>query len=455
MDYQALVNCCSVASAILSVEMTPEGRCGDIRIVCANQPYRKSMGSAYHDGMLYQELVPQDPKFEDFCFRAAHKNQRMHAYVEAKAFDSWADQVMIPLQPQGPGIGYCQFLIEFTKAADPTRMASVSMNTASAIIKASITLLNGDDFKESVRDVLTDLLEISGAFACRITLVDHDKREAINFCEKVKGFDTPPTARGDGVIPYEVVATWEPMIGVSNAVIAKDERDMDALEQRNPEWVRSMRQYGVENIVLIPLRRGKEVFGFLSIVNFDAEKVVEVKEFVELMTVLLGPEISNYLLMRRLEEMSTADALTGMLNRRAMDNRMAAMSACEDPMPFGIVSIDVNGLKAENDSAGHDAGDQLILKAANALSGVFRKDDLFRPGGDEFVVIADGMVSDAFQERVDRIRARAAELSGVSLAIGSYWSDGSVDVHEAFRLADEDMYADKQSYYDSHPEARR
>lgn len=455
MDYQALVNCCSVASAILSVEMTPEGRCGDIRIVCANQPYRESMGSAYHDGMLYQELVPQDPKFEDFCFRAAHKNQRMHAYVEAKAFDGWADQVMIPLQPQGPGIGYCQFLIEFTKAADPTRMASVSMNTASAIIKASITLLNGDDFKESVRDVLTDLLEISGAFACRITLVDHDKREAINFCEKVKGFDTPPTARGDGVIPYEVVATWEPMIGVSNAVIAKDERDMDALEQRNPEWVRSMRQYGVENIVLIPLRRGKEVFGFLSIVNFDAEKVVEVKEFVELMTVLLGPEISNYLLMRRLEEMSTADALTGMLNRRAMDNRMAAMSACEDPMTFGIVSIDVNGLKAENDSAGHDAGDQLILKAANALSGVFRKDDLFRSGGDEFVVIADGMVSDAFQERVDRIRARAAELSGVSLAIGSYWSDGSVDVHEAFRLADEDMYADKQSYYDSHPEARR
>ena len=86
MDYQALVNCCSVASAILSGEMTPEGRCGDIRIVCANQPYRESMGSAYHDGMLYQELVPQDQKFEDFCFRAAHKNQRMHAYVEAKAF---------------------------------------------------------------------------------------------------------------------------------------------------------------------------------------------------------------------------------------------------------------------------------------------------------------------------------------------------------------------------------
>ena len=84
------------------------------------------MGSAYHDGMLYQELVPQDPKFEDFCFRAAHKNQRMHAYVEAKAFDGWADQVMIPLQPQGPGIGYCQFLIEFTKAADPTRMVAMA-----------------------------------------------------------------------------------------------------------------------------------------------------------------------------------------------------------------------------------------------------------------------------------------------------------------------------------------
>lgn len=455
MDYQALVNCCSVASAILSVEMTPEGRCGDIRIVCANQPYRDVMGPAYQDGMLYQELVPQDPKFEDFCFRAAHKNQRMHAYVEAKALDGWTDQVMIPLHPQGPGIGYCQFLVEFTKAADPARMASVSMNTASAIVKASITLLNGDDFKTNVRDVLTDLLDISGAFACRITLVDHEKREAINFCEKVKGFDTPPTARGDGVIPYEIVASWEPMIGVSNAVIAKDERELDALEQHNPAWVQSMRQYGVTSLVIIPLRRGKTIFGYLSIVNFDVDKVVEVKELVELMVALLGREISNHLLMERLEELSTADPLTGMLNRRAMDNRMAAMAADGERMPFGVVSIDVNGLKAENDSAGHDAGDQLIRKAANVLSGVFRKDDLYRPGGDEFVVIADGMVRDAFQERVERIRDRAAKLPDVSLAIGSYWSDGSVDVYEAFKIADGNMYADKESYYNSHPEICR
>ena len=418
LDYQALVNCCSVASAILSVDMTPEGRCGDIRIVCANQPYRDVMGPAYHDGMLYQELVPQDPKFEDFCFRAAHKNQRMHAYVEAKAFDGWTDQVMIPLQPQGPGIGYCQFLIEFTKAVDPTRMASVSMNTASAIVKASITLLNGDDFKTNVRDVLTDLLDISGAFACRITLVDHEKREAINFCEKVKGFDTPPTARGDGVISYEIVASWEPMIGVSNAVIAKDEHELDALEQHNPAWVQSMRQYGVTSLVIIPLRRGKTIFGYLSIVNFDVDKVVEVKELVELMAALLGPEISNQLLMERLEELSTADPLTGMLNRRAMDNRMAAMAADEEGMPFGIISIDVNGLKAENDSAGHDAGDQLIRNAANALSGVFRKDDLYRPGGDEFVVIADGMVRDAFQERIELIRDRAAKLPDVTWPLG-------------------------------------
>ena len=450
MDLQDLVNCCSVPSCILSVEKTSEGLCGAIHIVCANDPYREVMGPGYYDGMPYYELVPKDHKFEEFCFRAAHNNQRMHAYVETKAFDCWTDQVMIPLQPQGPEIGYCQFLFEFTKAAEPERMASVSMDTAAAVIKANITLLAGEDFKTSVRKVLADILEMSNALSCRIMLVDHERREAITFCEEFRRGFTPGEL-GDGSISYELVASWEHMIGKSNAIVVKDERDMQTLEGHNPEWARSLRQYKVGSLVLIPLHRGKEVYGYLYVVNFDVEKVVEVKELVELMSVFLGAEIANYLLLQRLEKQSLLDALTGIQNRRAMLATMSSMTGENDDVPFGIVSIDLNGLKTTNDQDGHDAGDQLLVRTAHVLRGVFRESDLYRAGGDEFVIIAQGISREMFEARVAHLRELTNESSDISLSIGAYWSDGETDVQSAYQQADQSMYAEKREFYDSHP----
>ena len=455
MHLQELVNCCSVPSSILKVEKTPEGFCGAIHIVCANEPYRELMGPGYYDGMPYEELVPKDPKFEDFCFRAAHMNQRMHTYVETKALDCWTDEAMIPLQPQGPEIGYCQFFLEFTKAADPTRMASVSMDTASAVIRASITMHAGDDFKTSVREVLADIIEMTGAFASRIMLIDHERRQAVNFCEKIRGDLEPTEEVGDGSISYDVVASWEPMIGVSNAVVVKDEQDMRSLEERNPAWVQSLRQYAVTSLVLIPLRREKTVFGYLYVVNFDVEKVVEVKELIELMSVFLGSEISTHLLMRQLEDLSTLDGLTGILNRRALTARMETIAQSGDTKPFGIVSIDLNGLKAANDQGGHDEGDRLLVRAADILSRVFRRSDLFRAGGDEFAIIATDITQDVLDARVTRLRQLADGDPDVSYAIGAYWSDGSISTREAYQRADQRMYADKKAYYDAHPDLRR
>ena len=459
MDFQAFVDTCSVPCAVLSVVKTPEGHCGPIHIVCANQTYKDTMGPAYYDGMAYEELVPKDVKFEDFCFRAAHMNQRMHAYVETVALHCWTDQVMIPLQPQSGNVGYCQFLFEFTETAEAERMAGVSADTAAAVVKASITLLGSDDFVTGVRDVLTDILDASGAFMARIMLIDHEKREAINFCEKVRSDEVPSADAGDGVIPYDIVASWEPMIGVSNAVIAKNEREMDALEERNPTWIKSMRQYGVSNIILIPLRHTKTIIGYLYIVNFDSSKAVEAKELIELMSFFLGSEISNYLLMQRLEELSTLDRLTGLLNRNAMLERMkeineqvARHNSGEDAerTPFGLVTIDLNGLKATNDLEGHEAGDRLLIKTAHVLGSVFRKSDLYRMGGDEFVIIASGMSRDQFEQRVEELSAAAKAQGDMNFAIGSLWSDGTRNAREAFRRADAQMYADKRAYYLEH-----
>lgn len=446
---------------MLSVEKTSEGFCGEIRIVCANELYKKTMGPAYYDGMPYYELVPKDVKFEDFCFRAAHMGQLMHAYVETKALGCWTDQLMIPLgkdESDQSNLGYCQFLFEFTETADPSRMASVSIDTATAAIKASITLLGTEDFKDSVKDVLTDILDYSDALSCRIMLIDHEQREAIVFCEKNRNDQGPDESLGDGSIAYEVVNSWEGMIGESNAVIVKDEKEMEALEKRNPEWVKTMRHYRVESLVLIPLRRGKKILGYLYVVNFDVSKVVQVKELIELVSFFLGSEISNYLLMNQLEALSKTDGLTGLLNRNAMIRCRERIPLAAEGTAFGIVNVDLNGLKVINDTGGHEEGDRAIIKTAELLRGCFREDDLYRVGGDEFIAIVRGIAKERFGERVDKLRIAASECDDVSISIGSIWSSclrTNEDVDEAFRVADELMYADKNAYYEAHPEFRR
>ena len=181
----------------------------------------------------------------------------------------------------------------------------------------------------------------------------------------------------------------------------------------------------------------------------------ELRELAELMSFFLGTVIYNEILLERLNEMSHTDALTGLNNRNAMIQRSKLLSQSQEHPPFGIINLDLNGLKTVNDDLGHDAGDQLLITAAEILKKYFYLGDLYRTGGDEFIVIATGISREAFDRKVQRLRQATEKESKVSFAIGTFWSDGTTDINTAFRQADETMYEDKKAYYAAHPEQRR
>ena len=454
--FQNFVDGVGMACAVLSVAKKEDGSCGEIRIVRSNRLYKEIMGPAYYDDMPYQELVPQDNKFEEYCFQAAFNKKRMHAYVETRALNFWVDQTMIPLESDRDDLGYCQFIFEFTESAEAERMASVvSMDTAETVIKGCIKLMGTEDFHAGVEEALDVLKEMSHAESVRIMLIDHANKKAIKFAERLE--ESAWTRRNPfrDAIDYDLMKTWEAMIGVSNAVIVKDNHDLDLLEPENPEWIASMRRHGVHSLVLIPLRRVKEVIGYLYVVNFDTEKIVEVKEVVELLAFFLGSEISNHLLMNQLDEISHLDMLTGLNNRRAMSKRMKEIEDSRGTLTFGVVNLDLNGLKYVNDNEGHEAGDRLLIQASEVLQKVYYQDDLFRTGGDEFVVMLCGISRDTFERKLARLHRDLEKNADVSFAVGGFWSDGSVDLTTAFRHADEKMYADKKAFYEKHPELKR
>ena len=454
MDFQSFVDTVTMPCCVMSVEKKGD-TCGEIRIVCSNEAYKASMGPGCRDNMLYYDLVPRDNKFEDYCFRAAVLHQRMHAYVEVKAMNGWIDQTMIPLQSDRSDLGYCQFIYEFTQAAEADRMASVSVEAAENVIEACIRMMGSVDFHSGVDEVMRLILDSSGAASSCVMLVDHENRKAVCFCQQFRSDKDSVREIARDAVSYDLILTWEAMIGVSNAVIIKDAHDMQDVEERNPAWADSLRQHGIESLVLLPLRRDGTVIGYLYVVNFDVAKAVEVKETLELISFFLGSEISNHLLMQKLEEISQIDVLTGIHNRRAMIQRVHRMNSDSCHGPYGVINIDLNGLKVVNDRDGHEAGDRLLIQASEILKKVFYQDDLYRTGGDEFIVITEGISREIFERKVERLRSDAEKNSEVSFAVGEFWSEGSDDLTAAFRCADERMYADKEAFYDCHPELRR
>ena len=229
---------------------------------------------------------------------------------------------------------------------------------------------------------------------------------------------------------------------------------MASIAERNPEWVRSMNDNNVKSLVLIPLRRKKSVIGYLYVINFDTSKVVELKDLIELMSFFLGSEIHNNLLLKKLETISRIDALTGCNNRRAMIQRVSFLSDCSPRPCYGVVNIDLNGLKAVNDNEGHEAGDRLLIQVAELLGKVFYHEDVFRTGGDEFIILSVNIDREAFDRKLSNLHY-GAKKHGLRIAVGSCWCDGSLDPKETFRSADERMYSDKMAYYDKNPGLKR
>lgn len=153
-------------------------------------------------------------------------------------------------------------------------------------------------------------------------------------------------------------------------------------------------------------------------------------------------------------ELATRDVLTGALNRRGVEDRVAAMmaSASRQEEPFFVVFIDVNGLKAANDEHGHDFGDTVIRAAAHAILGTVRASDVVgRWGGDEFVIVGVGapLPHDVLSARLDE-RLRESGIppdrwsSGLSVGCASSMPQ-HIDFERLVQAADRDMYARRDS----------
>ena len=216
-------------------------------------------------------------------------------------------------------------------------------------------------------------------------------------------------------------------------------------------------QYSIRAYIGVPLTRADGTFfGTLCAVDPDEQRddILAEQPMVELMAQLLSTVLERDLVVgeserrsQHLEDLAMLDGLTGLPNRRAWDGALAREEQrCQRfGHPAAIVSIDLDDLKWTNDTHGHEAGDALLRRAANALHSAIRAHDTAaRTGGDEFALLAAECAPEDVPALLSRVTDAFTE-AGIEASIGSgirrLGDRGGLDA--AWRAADAGMYRSK------------
>ncbi len=456
MDFDKILSHYKAKACVMSVELYPDGSYGNIRVVAGNKAHREEMestqGRPFVPDCPYEFCFPKNQNFEDHCFRCVQSGKPLHAYVNLYMMGLWLNMFLMPLDSDRENVGYCVYCYDVAPKADSSAMADLSGDTASNVLKACIKLRGAENVKQTFQEVVEDIRKSCESDQCCILLTDAENRECSIFAESTReGLKVQPMSRYvEGF--YAIAETWPETLAGSTCIIVKDEREMEKLRLTNPIWGSMLDLSGVKTIMLFPLRHGGELLGYLWTVNFNVDNTLIIKETLEVTTFLIASEISSYLLLNKLQTLSTIDSLTGVKNRNVMNNRIDQIVAGRKLTPDAVVFADLNGLKRTNDEQGHISGDKVLRSAAEILQYVFPEEDVYRAGGDEFMLLVSNISEDELNTRIAKIRTMAKLSENVYFSIGVCCGDP--DIRRAMHIADERMYVDKKSFYIEHPELK-
>ena len=169
-----------------------------------------------------------------------------------------------------------------------------------------------------------------------------------------------------------------------------------------------------------------------------------------------------------LHSQSYTDVLTGIGNRNAYTDRVRELDSEIEKggAAFSLVILDVNSLKAINDTYGHEEGDRVLVAAGRALRSVFGNDRVFRIGGDEFAALPDCADPAQMPELLEALQAAIAWANSnaapeakarLEASCGSAVYEPGVDSSfaDVFRRADQLLYQEKAAYYAAHGDRRK
>ena len=469
MDLQKIVNKFKIIAGVYAFDILPDGSYSEIRIMAIND-LNDMMFNVYPDAPAFYPGVPLRKYFteinlENFIYRSAVNNEPLYSYVNA--FGIWIKGFYLPLDEEGnilnergepntsPRTAYCLYMTTRSDHPDTEYMSQHSEGVTAAVMNVSLKLHETPNFHQAMAAAVGEIQKVCGAERCALYTVDISSQRCnfINAEGAHREYLNTFSAEMDRT-PFEIAMAWEKDLDGSDCLLLDD---LGVIAERDPVWYESLRIHDIHNIILYAVRNHETLVGFIWAANFDASKIMQIKETLELTTFLISSVIANHQLIARLEFKSSVDGLTQVSNRNAMNDRVDMLVSGEEACPaaLGIVFADLNGLKTVNDDEGHEAGDKLLVRASSILKLAFGDYEIYRAGGDEFVVFCPDITEEELDKYVKQLRTLMDHTPDVSFAIGTVYAAGSFDIRKEMHTADERMYKDKQEYYRRHPEKDR
>jgi len=216
--------------------------------------------------------------------------------------------------------------------------------------------------------------------------------------------------------------------------------------------------------ICLPLIGKGETLGLLhlgtkrSVQEDDRQwNIAELKDTAIMFAEYLSLSIANIKLSEKLASQSIRDILTGLFNRRYMEETIQReiLRAARKQTKIGIVMADIDHFKQINDTYGHEAGDEFLMKLADFFKTKTRGSDIAcRYGGEEFILILpESSVEDTYK-RADYLREeikkmkvyfRGQLLPSITLSFDiATYPDHGIDTDELMRVADTALYKAKE-----------
>ena len=184
--------------------------------------------------------------------------------------------------------------------------------------------------------------------------------------------------------------------------------------------------------------------------------IADLKEPIVIFAEYLSLSIANIKLWERLTDQSIRDPLTGLFNRRYMEEtlQLEILRAARDKTKISIIMADIDHFKQFNDTYGHEAGDELLTKLADFFKFEIRGSDVAcRYGGEEFIMILPVSTADGAYTRAEHIREEVKKLKvnfhdqllpSITLSMGiAIYPDHGSEPNDLIHVADKALYMAK------------
>ena len=299
-----------------------------------------------------------------------------------------------------------------------------------------------DDLDQTINAVLTQIGEFLVSDRAYVFEI---KDELMNNTHEWTAPGISPQLEKLQQLDLSLISDWLPFFEKNDCIIIDD---VEQLQKTNPAAYATLHAQEITSLIAAPIFLDNKLAGYIVIYNYDSEKIKNSSYLLLSMSIFLSYAIRHRNHVDMLHRLSYHDLLTNALNRNAFMDVLSQFRPGQYASA-GIIYIDINGMKEINDFYGHHQGDKILITTVAKVFNLFKPDELFRIGGDEFVIITYDLTETDFYEKFNLLRNIFCEKTNLpfSIATGSCWVKSPSDLNSLLQQADSAMYTDKKKFY--------